>query len=539
MAAVTPSLSLRSLCSSLCSPLSHHSPFSRSHASVGRSPARLLLRPLHVPSLPKSQSASPQVNYAVTTRHFFKLASSRSRPYSQATSRLSLISRHLEEHQQSSYPPINTPYTTERTSLPSDDVPWNPPSPPAPLPKSPSPVQKRQVSTSSSANMSSQPPHASLLIPGPIEITDEVSQAMGHYAQSHVGQPFVNTFGETLTQLRQLFQTTNPNSQPFVLAGSGTLGWDLVAANLVEPGEDVLVLHTGYFADSFADCLSTYGAKPTQLKAPIGDRPQLPEIEAALKEKKYKALTVTHVDTSTGVLSQIQALSDLLRRVSPDTLLVVDGVCSVGGEEIHFDNMSIDVCLTASQKAIGCPPGLSITMVSEKAMNVFKSRKSPPGSYYASFKNWLPIMQNYEAKKPSYFATPPTQLVQALNTSLKQILSRPVADRFAQHKKVSDYVKAKVKEMGLKELALDPANAAHTMTAIYLPEGLTPPEILPKLMSRGVIFAGGLHREIAARYIRFGHMGVSVTDESRGEVDKALDALKEGLAEVQQAKGKN
>jgi alanine-glyoxylate transaminase/serine-glyoxylate transaminase/serine-pyruvate transaminase len=178
-------------------------------------------------------------------------------------------------------------------------------------------------------------------------------------------------------------------------------------------------------------------------------------------------------------------------------------------------------------------------MVSEKAMNVFKSRKSPPGSYYASFKNWLPIMQNYEAKKPSYFATPPTQLVQALNTSLKQILSRPLADRFAQHKKVSDYVKAKVKELGLKELALDPANAAHTMTAIYLPEGLTPPEILPKLMSRGVIFAGGLHREIAARYIRFGHMGVSITDESRGDVDKALDALKEGLAEVQQAKGKN
>lgn len=387
--------------------------------------------------------------------------------------------------------------------------------------------------------MSSQAPHASLLIPGPIEISDEVSQAMSHYAQSHVGQPFVNTFGETLTQLRQLFQTSNPGSQPFVLAGSGTLGWDLVAANLIEPGEEVLVLHTGYFGDSFADCLSTYGAKPTQLKAPIGGVPQLSEIEAALKEKKYKAITITHVDTSTGVLSPIQAVSDLVRRVSPDTLVIIDGVCSVGGEEIHFDNMSIDVCLTASQKAIGCPPGLSILMVSEKAMNVFKSRKSPPGSYYASFKNWLPIMQSYESKKPMYFATPPTQLVQALNASLKQVLSKPVADRFAQHAKISDYVKAKVKELGLKELVLDPANAAHTMTAIYLPEGMTPPEILPKLMSRGVIFAGGLHREIATRYIRFGHMGVSATDESRGEVDKALVALKEGLLEVQQAKGKN
>lgn len=462
------------------------------------------------------------------------------RPYSTASTRLSLISRHLDTYHTSSYPPINTPYTTERSSLPfsDDDLPYHPPPPPAkvPHPTSPSRIQTRSLSTSSSSKMSTQAEHPSLLIPGPIEISDEVTQAMGHYAQSHVGGPFVNTFGETLTLLRDLFQTKNPNSQPFVLAGSGTLGWDLVAANLIEPGEDVLVLHTGYFADSFADAIATYGGKPTQLKAPIGDRPQLPEIEAALKEKKYKAVTVTHVDTSTGVLSQIKPLAELIQRVSPDTLLVVDGVCSIGGEELAFDDWSVDVALTASQKAIGCPPGLSITMVSEKALNVFKARKSPPGSYYASFKNWLPIMQNYEAKKPSYFATPPTQLVQALNTSLKQILADPIAERFAKHRKISEYVKSEVTKLGLKQLATDPANAANTMTAIYLPEGLTPPEILPKLMSRGVIFAGGLHKEIAARYIRFGHMGISITDQSRGEVDKALKALKEGLVEVQEAK---
>jgi alanine-glyoxylate transaminase / serine-glyoxylate transaminase / serine-pyruvate transaminase len=520
--------------------LSPLSPFTRrpqfSKPALGVSPARLLHRPSRIQSHPES----PTVKFPVTSSsagRFFKLASSRSRPYySRAAGRLSLISRHLEEHQQSPFPPINTPYTTERDSLPSDDIPWNPLSPPDPRQISPSRVQTRQFSTTASANMSSQPSHASLLIPGPIEISDEVSQAMSHYAQSHVGQPFVNTFGDVLAQLRKLFQTSNPNSQPFVLAGSGTLGWDLVAANLVEPGEDVLVLHTGYFGDSFADCLSTYGAKPKQLKAPIGGTPQLSEIEAALKEKKYKALTVTHVDTSTGVLSQIQPLADLIKRVSPETLLIVDGVCSVGAEEIDFDKMGIDACLTASQKAIGCPPGLSIMMVSEKAMNVFNSRKSPPGSYYASFKNWTPVMKKYEAKQPLYFATPPTQLVQALHTSLTAILARPLAERFAEHAKVSDHVKAKVKELGLKELALEPANAAHTMTAIYLPEGMAPPEILPKLMSRGVIFAGGLHKEIASKYIRFGHMGVSVTDGSRGEIDKALEALKEGLAEVQQKK---
>lgn len=164
----------------------------------------------------------------------------------------------------------------------------------------------------------------------------------------------------------------------------------MVAANLAERDEEVLVLHTGYFADSFTDCFETYGVKATQLKAPIGDRPQLPEVEKALKEKKYKLITITHVDTSTGVLSEIKAVSDLVHRVSPETLIVVDGVCSVGSEEIQFDAWGIDVVLTASQKAIGCPPGLCIMMCSGRAIETSKSRKSPPASYFASMKNWLP-----------------------------------------------------------------------------------------------------------------------------------------------------
>ena len=190
--------------------------------------------------------------------------------------------------------------------------------------------------------------------------------------------------------LRKLMQTSDPASQPFVISGSGTLGWDMVAANLAERGDEVLVLHTGYFADSFADCFETYGVSATQLKAPIGERPQLPEIEKALKEKDYKIITVTHVDTSTGVLSEIEALSELIHRISPDTLIVVDGVCSVGCEDIQFDKWGIDVVLTASQKAIGCPAGLCISMYSGRAIERFKNRSSPPASYFASLKNWLP-----------------------------------------------------------------------------------------------------------------------------------------------------
>jgi alanine-glyoxylate transaminase/serine-glyoxylate transaminase/serine-pyruvate transaminase len=141
--------------------------------------------------------------------------------------------------------------------------------------------------------------------------------------------------------------------------------------------------------------LEAYGAVPTQLKAPIGEVPSLSEIEQALSQKKYKLITITHVDTSTGVLSDVKAISELVHRVSPDTLVIVDGVCSVGSEEIRFDDWGLDVVMTASQKGIAVPAGLSILMVSDRAISVFKNRKSRPTSYFASWKNWLPSKSHH------------------------------------------------------------------------------------------------------------------------------------------------
>jgi len=140
-------------------------------------------------------------------------------------------------------------------------------------------------------------------------------------------------------------------------------------------------------------------------------------------------------------------------------------------------------------------------------------------------------MQNYEANKPSYFATPSPQLVHALHTALSQILAKPLSDRFARHKAVSQKIKARVTELGLKQLATDPTNAANGMTAIYLPEGTAAAEFLPGLLKKGVVFAGGLHKEIATKYVRFGHMGVSVMNENRDDVDRALKAFEELLEE--------
>lgn len=140
-------------------------------------------------------------------------------------------------------------------------------------------------------------------------------------------------------------------------------------------------------------------------------------------------------------------------------------------------------------------------------------------------------MQNYEANKPSYFATPSPQLIHALHTALTQILTRPLSERFARHKAVSEKIKSRVTELGLKQLATSPANAANGMTAIYLPEPTVAAEFLPGLLKKGVVFAGGLHKEIATKYVRFGHMGVSVMNEDRDDVDRALKAFEERLVE--------
>lgn len=141
-------------------------------------------------------------------------------------------------------------------------------------------------------------------------------------------------------------------------------------------------------------------------------------------------------------------------------------------------------------------------------------------------------MQNYEAKKPSYFATPSPQLVRALHTSLTNILSSSLDERFAIQKATSQKVKKAVESFGLKQLAAKPENQANGMTAIYLPENITPPQVLPNLIKKGVIFAGGLHKEIASKYIRVGHMGPSALDPKRDDIDRAIAALKESLTET-------
>jgi alanine-glyoxylate transaminase/serine-glyoxylate transaminase/serine-pyruvate transaminase len=369
-----------------------------------------------------------------------------------------------------------------------------------------------------------------LMIPGPIEFTPEVLRAMGMATTSHVAPSFMEVFGQALERLREVFLA--PGAQPFVVAGSGTLAMDMVAANLIEPGDAALVINVGVFGDRFGEILERYGAAVTHLHAPvIGDVPPLEEVEAALKDsatnsgRGYNLMTITQVDTSTAVVSDVEALAALGREHG--ALVVVDGVCSVAGEELRQEAWGVDVALTASQKAIGVPPGLALVVAGPRAMEAFHARKSPVVNYYADWTKWLPIMEGYEARQPGYFGTPPVNLIWALNVSLGQILDEGMDARFKRHRRISRAIKAGVTALGLSQVPVSPEKAATTLTAPYFPDGLDR-SVLGHIKESGVILAGGIHPEIKARYFRIGHMGV-VNDS---DVRATLGAIEKGLTKA-------
>ncbi|KAK9765216.1 hypothetical protein K7432_006634 [Basidiobolus ranarum] len=370
--------------------------------------------------------------------------------------------------------------------------------------------------------------HKLCMIPGPIEFHEDVLNAMATPACSHVDPTFIPIFGECIELVRKAFLSSG---QPFIICGSGTLGWDMTAANLVEAGEEVLVCNTGYFGDRFGECFETYGAKVTHVRCPIGNATAVEDVAKALESKTYKLVSITQVDTSTGVLNRVQEITKLVKEKSPNTLVAVDGVCSLGAEEFRMDEWGVDVALTASQKALGVPPGLAVMAASKQAIEVFKNRNTPVPNYYANWTRWLPIMNAYESRKPAYFATPAVQLVKALHVALKQLTGRGMDNVFQAHRDTSKKFKDTLESWGLKLVPTSRDVAANTMTAVYYPKGITATDLLPKISAHGVVAAGGLHVEIAPTYFRLGHMSISVLEAERGHMETTLKAVENALKE--------
>lgn len=382
-------------------------------------------------------------------------------------------------------------------------------------------------------------PRELLMIPGPVEYEPEVLQALGGQSASHMGPRFVATFGRALKGLREIFGSAR--GQPMVVAGSGTLAMELAVANLVEPGDAALVVNTGYFSERMGAVLERHGARVVHVRAAPGEAPSAEDVATALAAERFKLVAITHVDTSTGVLAPVEPIAR--RAAELGVLTVVDGVCSVGGEALPLDAWAVDVAVTASQKALGVPPGLALACVGERALAAHRARRAPVASYFCDWANWLPIFQGYERGEPAYFATPPVNLVDALERSVAQILEEGLERRVERHRRMAMAMRAGWRALRLEALPRSDAVAAHTLSALYFPAGIDA-SLVARVRDEGVVIAGGLLPALKGRYFRVGHMGAVRPGDvltTVGAVGRALARMgarvdpAEGVAAAQRA----
>ena len=355
------------------------------------------------------------------------------------------------------------------------------------------------------------------MIPGPTPVHPRILAALARPTVSHVSPAFVETFRGALRDFRTLCRSTT--GQPFIVAGGGTLALEIALVNTVQPGERVLVVSQGYFGDRFAECAAAFGIEAEVLRSAWGSAVPPAELAARLAKGSYAAVTITHVDTSTGTAAPVEEYARLLhgRRET----VILDGVCATGGIDEAFDDWGVDVLLTAPQKAIGAPPGLALCLFSERAL---ARRKSLPGvpAYYADVMRWLPIMND----PGRYYSTPCVNEIVALAEAPRIVHDEGLEARFARHQRQAAAFRAGLAALGVT-LFTDPGCRAATLSVGLLPAGVEDAGFRARAAARGAVLAGGLG-PIAGKAFRLGHMG----NIGPGEVVAALGAIAGALSDA-------
>ena len=341
-----------------------------------------------------------------------------------------------------------------------------------------------------------------VMIPGPTPVVRSIQNEMGREIMAFGDPRFVKDFKEVIDELRALFSCNGKN---FVVAGTGTLAMEMAVSNSTKRGDNILIISHGFFGDRFIDICERKGLNTDVIQAEWGKTVPVTEIESKLNEKKYAAITVTHVDTSTGVAADVNAIGNMLKKF-PDTIYIVDGVCATAGEYENMEEMNIDILFTGSQKAFGVCPGLLMLWANAKAMERRKALGTIP-EYYVDFEKWLPIMDD-----PSkYFATPAINLVWALKESTRLIKEETIKRRYERHLKNARAVQKALIALGFKLLAEEGCRAV-TLSNILYPEGINDIEFRKILSEEGIVVAGGLGA-YAGKMFRLGHMGnIDVND---------------------------
>ena len=340
-------------------------------------------------------------------------------------------------------------------------------------------------------------PRQNLRIPGPTRVPPVVLAELARPMIDHRGPEFAAILRRVTARLQYVFQTTSP---VLTFPASGTGGQECAIVDLFSPGEHMVAITIGHFGNRFANIAEHFGLQVSRIALPWGEAADPSIVEARLHElAPYQGVLLTHNETSTGVTNDIQALSTVIRQHTPDALIVVDAVSSVGCIPLEMDTWNLDVVFTASQKGLMCPPGLMMLAAGPRAWDA-NAHARLPCSYFdcASTRRALEHGQHP--------VTPPVSLFYALDLALEMMLAEGLEAIFARHQHLGEYVGRHVRAIGLHLLA-DPAHASNTVTAVHVPEGIDARLLLRMLRERDQVVLAGGQEHLSGKIMRIAHMG--------------------------------
>ena len=344
------------------------------------------------------------------------------------------------------------------------------------------------------------PPPRLLLGPGPSLVHPRVLRAMATPLVGHLDPYFLEIMEGTQALLRYVFETANRLTVP--ISGTGSAAMEAAIANMVEPGDAVLVCINGYFGLRLADMAGRYGGEVRTIEKSWGEVFDLSEIDQELKAKPAKVVAIVHAETSTGARQPLEGLADVVHEHGG--IFIVDAVTSLGGIPVQVDELGIDVCYSGSQKCLSCPPGMSPLTLSPRAEEHLATRKSQVANWYLD----LSMIQKYWGAERTYHHTAPISSNYALYEGLRIVAEEGLEARWERHRVNAELLWAGLEGMGFS-MHVDVDIRLPMLTTVRIPDDLDEMNVRKRLLEEyNIEIAGGLG-ELKGKVWRIGLMGYS------------------------------
>jgi alanine-glyoxylate transaminase / serine-glyoxylate transaminase / serine-pyruvate transaminase len=340
-----------------------------------------------------------------------------------------------------------------------------------------------------------------LQTPGPTNLPDRVLRAMDHNAINHRGPEFGALGREIIAKLRSVFQAESAVIGIFPASGTGA--WESALTNTLSPGDRILISRTGQFSHLWEQMAARLGLDVIPLDTDWRRGADPVAIGNALEqdpEHRIKAVCAVHSETSTSCMTDIAAVRHAMDRVAHPALLMVDAISSLGCAEYRHDAWNVDVTIAGSQKGLMVPPGLSFTVISDKALAASRA-----GGSRRSYWDWEPLVTS---NKTGFFPyTPAINMLYALNAALDMLAEEGLPTVFARHSRYAEATRLAVAAWGLELQCLDPTAYAPGVTAIRVPDGHSADKLRAVILEKFNMSLGNGLGRIEDKVFRIGHMG--------------------------------